>query len=314
MLFRSEVSRPPPAAAGAVAQAIRQQLGSGVAAILFYGSCLRTGEVENGVLDFYALVDSYRAVSPSRFLAGLNATLPPNVFYIEVPYEEKIVRAKYAVISTRQFTHMVSLRSVHAGIWARFCQPVLLVYSRDESTRTAVMHALKEAILTMVLRAVALLPIESEKERFRPEALWQCGFQATYRAELRPENSTTVAGLYQAAPERYQQVAHAALRELERLGLLELHGAEGSLRVIMPVFRRKKLCRDWRVRSVLAKGLYALRLLKSALTFGDWLPYALWKLERHTGVRIEPTERQRRAPLIWGWPVILKLLWQRALR
>lgn len=282
--------------------------------MLFYGSCLRTGEVENGVLDFYALVDSYRAVFPSRFLAGLNTALPPNVFYIEVPYDGKIIRAKYAVISSDQFTHAVSLRSVHAGIWARFCQPVLLVYSRDESARSAVTHALGEAILTMVLRAVAFLPVESEQEPFRPEAVWQCGFQATYRAELRPENPTTIAGLYQAAPERYQQVAQAAVRELVRRGLLELHGAEGSLRVVMPAFRRKKLCRDWRVRSVLAKGLYALRLLKSALTFGDWLPYTLWKLERHTGVRIELTERQRRAPLIWGWPVILKLLWQRALR
>ena len=313
-IVTDEIMRPTPTAAGVVAEAIRQQLGSGVAAILFYGSCLRTGEVENGVQDFYALVDSYRAVFSSRVLAGLNAVLPPNVFYIEVPCEGKIIRAKYAVISTGQFAHAVSLRSVHTGIWARFCQPVLLVYSRDESARTAVVSALGEAILTMVLRAVAFLPSESEKEPFRPEALWQCGFQATYRAELRPENPTTITGLYQAAPERYQQVAYAAVRELARRSLLKLHGVEGNLLVVMPVFRRKKLCRDWRARSVLAKGLYAVRLLKSALTFGDWLPYALWKLERHTGVRIEPTERQRRAPLIWGWPVILKLLWQRTLR
>jgi hypothetical protein len=308
------MSCPTPATASAVAEAIRQQLGSGVAAILFYGSCLRTGEVDNGVLDFYVLVDSYQMVFSSRFLAGLNAVLPPNVFYIEVPYGGKMIRAKYAVISVDQFTYAVSLRSVHAGIWARFCQPVLLVYSRDESSRTTVTHALREAILTMVLRAVAFLPVESEGQPLQVELLWQRGFRATYRAELRPENPTTIAGLYQAAPKRYQQVAHAALQELERRGLLELYGVEGNFRVVMPAVRRKKLCRDWRVRSVLAKGLYAVRLLKSALTFGDWLPYALWKLERHTGVRIEPTERQRRAPLIWGWPVILKLLWQRALR
>jgi len=313
-LVTDELSRPAPAAAGAVAEAIRQQLGSGVAAILFYGSCLRTGEVENGVLDFYALVDSYRAVYPSRFLAGLNTALPPNVFYREVPYEGRILRAKYAVISTGQFAYAVSLRSVHAGIWARFCQPALLVYARDESARTVVTHALEEAILTMTLRAVAFLPAESEKERFRPEVLWQSGFQATYRAELRPENPTTIAGLYQAAPERYQQITQVALRELARRGLLELHCVEGNLHAVMPAFRRKQMCRDWRVRSLLAKGLYALRLLKSALTFGDWLPYALWKLERHTGTRVELSDRQRRAPLIWGWPVILKLLWQRTLR
>jgi hypothetical protein len=313
-LVTAEISRPALAGASAVAEAIRQKLGAGVAALLFYGSCLRTGEVENGVLDFYALVDSYRAVFSSRFLTGLNAMLPPNVFYIEVPYAGKIIRAKYAVISTGQFVHMVSLRSVHTGIWARFCQPVLLVYARDQSACTAVTHALREAIVTMVLRAVALLPVEAEKAPFCPEALWQCGFQATYGAELRPENPMTIASLYQAAPERYQRVAQAAVRELARRDLLELRSAEGNLHVVMSAFQRKKLCRDWHVRSVLAKGLYALRLLKSALTFGDWLPYALWKLERHTGVRIEPTERQRRAPLIWGWPVIVKLLWQRALR
>jgi hypothetical protein len=165
----------------------------------------------------------------------------------------------------------------------------------------------------MVIRAVAFLPIETAKEPFRPKALWHCGFQATYRAEVRPENPTTIAGLYQAAPERYQQVAYAALRELAQSGLVELHDAAGSVRVVMPASRRKTLRRDWCVRRRLAKGLYALRLLKSAFTFGDWLPYSLWKLERHTGVRIELTERQRRAPLIWGWPVILKLLWQRAL-
>lgn len=313
-LVTAEVSRPASAVAAAVAAAIRQQLGSGVAAILFYGSCLRTGEVENGVLDFYALVDSYRAAFPSRVLAVLNALLPPNVFYIEVACDGKIIRAKYAVISMGQFAYAVSLRSVHAGIWARFCQPVLLAYTREESACVAVVHALEQAILTMVLRAVALQPIETEAEPFRPEALWHCGFQATYRAELRPENPTTIAGLYQAAPERYQQVAYAALRELKRYGLLELHGNEDRLHVMLPASRRKTLRHDWRVRSVLAKGLYAVRLLKSAFTFGDWLSYSLWKLERHTGVRIELTERQRRAPLIWGWPVIVKLLWQRVLR
>ena len=307
-LVTDEISRPTAAAAEAVAEAIRQQLGSGVATILFYGSCLRTGEIANGVLDFYALVDSYRAVFPSRVLAGLNALLPPNVFYIEVPYDGKIM------ISTSQFAYAVSLRSVHTGIWARFCQPILLVYARDESVRTAVVHALEQAILTMVLRAVALLPVESEKALFRPDALWHCGFQATYGAELRPENPSTIASLYQPAPERYQQVTYAALQELERCGLLELRRDGDRLHVLLPASRRKTLRRDWRVRSVLAKGLYALRLLKSAFTFGDWLPYSLWKLERHTGVRVELTERQRRAPLIWGWPVILKLLWQRALR
>jgi len=51
-----------------------------------------------------------------------------------------------------------------------------------------------------------------------------------------------------------------------------------------------------------------------SILVGDWLPYAIWKLNRHTGVRIEPTDRQRRHPLVYGWPVILRLLRQQKLR
>jgi len=41
------------------------------------------------------------------------------------------------------------------------------------------------------------------------------------------------------------------------------------------------------------------------------VPYILWKLERHTGRPIEVTERQRRHPLLFGWPVLARLLWRR---
>ena len=68
-----------------------------------------------------------------------------------------------------------------------------------------------------------------------------------------------------------------------------------------------------RLRRPAAKALAFVQLLKSAFTFGDWLPYALWKLERHTGHRVELTERQRRHPLIFGWPVLLRLLRSRDL-
>ncbi len=34
----------------------------------------------------------------------------------------------------------------------------------------------------------------------------------------------------------------------------------------------------------------------------------VWRAERHTARRIELTERQRRHPLIFAWPVILRVL------
>jgi hypothetical protein len=70
----------------------------------------------------------------------------------------------------------------------------------------------------------------------------------------------------------------------------------------------------WQAMHVVARTLGLVRLAKTAFTFGDWVPYVLWKLERHTGRRIELSERQRRHPLIFAWPIILPLLLRRNLR
>jgi hypothetical protein len=62
------------------------------------------------------LVDRYRAIEPRRLLAALNKLLPPNVFYIEVPFEDRVVRAKYAVLSLNDFAAGAS-RWFHSYVW-----------------------------------------------------------------------------------------------------------------------------------------------------------------------------------------------------
>ena len=57
-----------------------------------------------------------------------------------------------------------------------------------------------------------------------------------------------------------------------------------------------------------------LRIFKSALTFDDPLDYALWKVERHSGVKLIATERQRRYPLIFAWPLVWQAYRQGALK
>jgi hypothetical protein len=74
------------------------------------------------------------------------------------------------------------------------------------------------------------------------------------------------------------------------------------------------LARRRRARRWLAKAIGTVQLLKSAITFGDWLPYALWKLERHTGTRLEPSERQRKHPFLFAWPLVVRVLAKRELR
>jgi len=309
-LIAAEIGRPPPPAAAVLAEEIRRRHGDTTAAVVFYGSCLRR-QTSEGVLDFYALVDSYRAAYASRLLAAANALLPPNVFYLEASCEGEPVRAKVAVVSLADFAGGAAGRGLRTGIWARFCQPALAVHVRDDAARAALVSALVEAHLTAVGRVAPLL---REGERLSWEQLWQRVFRETYAGEMRPEADASIEKLYAADPSRYDRAGAAALRELAERSpdALRVELLEDGFRIERCAGRRARL--DSRPRQILAKAAYAAQLFKTAFTFGDWLPYALWKLERHTGTRIEPTERQRRHPLIFGWPILWRVLARRELR
>ena len=60
-IVAAELDTPLAPGVHAMAETIRRRFGEPVAAILFYGSCLRAGTTE-GIMDFYVLVDRYRAV------------------------------------------------------------------------------------------------------------------------------------------------------------------------------------------------------------------------------------------------------------
>jgi hypothetical protein len=200
-------------------------------------------------------------------------------------------------------------------VWARFSQPSALVYARDEAARESVVAAVTSATLTMLERASGWLPRSGNApEPFHTEQLWAAALAETYRAELRSERPAAIRGLYAAAPARFDRVAREALRELAARGRLVLREEADGLSVDLPGARRAALRVAWTVRRPLAKVLACLGLLKTAATFGDWVPYVLWKLERHSGVRIEISDAQRRHPLLLGWPVLIRLLRMRVLR
>jgi hypothetical protein len=55
-------------------------------------------------------------------------------------------------------------------------------------------------------------------------------------------------------------------------------------------------------------------LSKATLTFHDYLNYAAWKIERHSGIRVEITPMLRRHPILWGFKVMWQLLRRGVLR
>lgn len=313
-LFRSELAGPVLAGAQRLAAEIRARHGEAVVAVLFYGSCLRRGTTE-GVLDFYAIVSGYRAAYPDSVLvAGLGRALPPNVHYVEL--REENLRAKYAVISLADFGRNASPASLDCRIWSRFCQPARIVWARDDATREALVRACADAATTMAERMLAWMPVEAGVITLEPRVAWALAFHETYRAELRSEQLASIDAISEADPERYRLVLRAALCALAERGACTVLGTDrrGGLRVSLPAAARERARRSWRVRRVIAKSLAIAGLFKTAFTFDDWLPYVVWKLERHGGVKIALTERQRRRPLVYAWPVIFRLLRSGVLR
>ena len=279
--------------------------------MLFYGSCLRKQTLE-GVLDFYVLVDGYGNAYASRYLRVVNTLVPPNVFFLSHETDLGTLRCKYAVVSRSDFERGLGPESVLPYFWARFAQPARLVYSRDEETRRFAMECCVRAISTLVRRLVVFLPAHGEVQRFSSAALWHEAFRRTYGSELRTESEETVRDNYEADAERFDAVGGLALEALQRSGwITDVARRGGSFEVRMPARRRLVARWRWQLERPFCKGVAFLRLFKNSTTFGDWVPYILWKLERHTGKPIEVSDRQRRHPLLFGWPVLFRLLWNR---
>jgi hypothetical protein len=246
--------------------------------------------------------------------------MPPNVFYLELATgsaesgDAGTLRAKYAMMSREDFERATRPANLRPSIWARFSQPALAAWVRDDAARDLLVRCARRSVLTALSWALPMLPAEGGVRRFDAETLWQQVFAETYASEMRPESGDSVRSLFRAAPERFDAVARAGLAAFaSERGVAA--GWEGErLEVTLPADEARRSTRRWRRRRPIAKAVYLLQLLKTAFTFGDWLPYALWKLERHTGVKLVPTERQRRHPLIFGWPLAFRVLWRRELR
>lgn len=311
-LLAAELSAPVAAPVARMADAIRARHG-GVAAVLFYGSCLRRGTTE-GVLDFYVLVDGYRASHRSRVKALLGWLLPPNVFYLELDAGRERLRAKYALLSLRDFARAARGQRIETRIWSRFCQPSRLVWARDDAARAATRDAVRAATLTAVDRMLNWLPGDGPIQRFEPAELWTTAFRETYRTELRGEKAETIDALYAGQSRRFDDVALAALRVLEARGKLRLVTAGRELEVASDPAWRARARRAWRLQRPLAKAFAIASLAKTPATFDGWVDYAIFKVERHSGVRVELTERQRRRPFLHAFPILFRLLRQGVLR
>ena len=281
-----ETSRPASAEIGEAARTLATRFGPAVAAILFYGSCRRTGRHQDGIADLYFLVDSYRTAYRNPFLAFANRLLPPNVSYAEVPVGGGVVRFKYNIIALDDFARRAGPETLHPAIWGRFAQPVSLLWARDAATADRALAALASAGRTLLSETLPLMP-----ERFTAKTIWSRALAESYQTEFRAERPGVGERLYQADAAHYDAVAGLILPRNPGSSLfvnLSQPGARGEAE------------RRWRRRRLVGKPLSLARLVKSAFTFQGGADYLLWKVERHSGVRVSASPWQRRHPLLSG--------------
>lgn len=270
-----------------------------VAAVLFYGSGLRTGDPAETLLDFYLLVDGYAAWYGRGLRAALGALLPPNVHYLETRAAGRTLRAKVTVMRLDQFTAAAGGAGATPHVWARFAQPCRLVRVRDDTARERVLRALVDAVETFHRMAFPLVDGTVE-----PEAVWRRGLRETFARELRSEPPARVDSVIAADPERLGERTRLAA---SATGLAEPLSDGRRLRITVTREQRRAARLAARLARPLGKAVAFLRLLKAALTFRGGVDYVLWKVERHSGVRVQASEFQRRHPLIAGWPLLWKL-------
>ncbi|SDF88281.1 hypothetical protein SAMN05216241_10319 [Limimonas halophila] len=270
-----------------------------VAAVLYYGSGLRAADPSTTLLDFYVLVDSYTAWYGRGVSAALGAALAPNVHYLEAQVGGRTLHAKVAVMRTDQFVAAAGGAGATPHIWARFAQPCRLIHARDESARERVLRALVDAVETFHRMAFPLLD-----GTVYPTAVWKRGLQETFARELRSEPPERVDAVIAAASERLAERTRLAASATSLAQPVQ-NGAR--LRITVTRGQRRAARLAARLARPLGKTIALLRLIKATVTFRGGVDYVLWKVERHSGVRVQPSEFQRRHPLLGGWPLLWKL-------
>ncbi len=288
-IIRSEVLEPP-ARVSAILDAIEARHPDCVQAFVYYGSSLREMENSEKMLDFYVLVDSYRKVHKSALRAWLNLTIPPAVYYIEQEKNGILSTCKYSIMSLNEFEKRSGKEAFHSQIWGRFSQPCVLLRAHSDATAERIYAARAKAVRYMASQSAPLVAPKATAAD-----IWGRGFYESYRTELRPESSVGRSKeIVERFSERYDSLTTAIYNMPDEDGLYTL-----------PTTNAAYLKRVWFWRRVRGKGRSILRVAHGALTFEGGLDYVLRKLKNHSGVDYQPSDFQRKHPLltapIMGW-------------
>lgn len=287
-LIAAEALQPVDPRVTGFAREIIRPFGEAARAVIFYGSCLREAQLDGLMLDFYVIVSdygaAYRAAGKAGWMARANALIPPNVF----PAAHDNLAAKFAVLSEEDLAKACSMEAGDVSVWARFAQPVRIVWSADTAAEARALDALCAAPVTLLRHAAPV----AGKGLADPLHIWRTGFTRTYGAELRAERGDRPDKVVDFAPDHYAAVGEAIAREIPDLAALPRAEAEAR----------------WSQLQRRGKRLTVARLAKASFTFAGGIDYLAWKINRHAGTQIAIQPWQRRWPLVAAVFLVPRLL------
>ena len=276
-LIEAELASPAPAAVVELAAALADPAQD--AAILYYGSTLRTGDL-TGILDFYRLT---RGPHRRGFHGLVERLLWPEVSYHEVQTSAGRLRAKVATLPLATFRRAAAGQTLDTTIWARFVQPAQRVWSAGAGEAQEAAQAVSTAVMTASRFAAALGPQSGPAE-----AYWLALFRRTYAAEFRMETTSRADTVVAPFAARYAAILPLAWQAAGVTFVAEGEGLRPDKRGLP----------GWTLPNLMGKPLNVARILKAAFTFDGAARYAAYKVERHTGIEIAVTPWRERHPFL----------------
>jgi hypothetical protein len=258
----------------------------GVRAIIFYGSLLSDAtRTPSSFHDFYVIVDSFKAYHARVRDRMVGRFLPPSIYYRQFADD---LRCKYCVLTAAQFEREMSDRARDIHNVGRFSKRVAVLWTASDEDFQLIVDGCLTAARTLAPHALALLGPEFTLDEFIRTLL-----RLSYLGEQRVAEDTKVDALFAAERDHYREFYGAILAEagLTRSGETYHQPA--------PIDAQRKRTERFLARS---RRRGKMRWPKYIVTVDNWLEIALAKVERHHGVKVELTEREKRWPLIFGWP------------
>jgi hypothetical protein len=285
--------------------------GTAVRAVVFFGSHkTKPSDDPWSAWDFFVVVDDYRRYFAALAGAGvlhraagtmsvLARWLPPTQLSLRAGLAGRTLRAKCAVISFAHLERETGPRRRDHFCAGRLFQPVEIAWTATDADREQVLDALGAAHRATLEWGRPWLPA-----RFTPEEYAARLIEVSLAGEIRPEPPARASALFDGQRGYHGEVFGALLAERAAAGELDEEAGRYALRRPAPPLERLRL-RLYFLRSLVRA---TQRWAKHMLTFEDWLDYLVHKAVRHGAAPVVLSARERRWPLVFLWPRVIRHL------